>query len=70
MGTLPIECGGELVRLALQKGGVRRNSTQADDPGAPRGCWSKPDYNPGLPALLALNQPPVRLLNISPFAQT
>ena len=34
MGTLPIERSGDVGRITLQEGGVCRNRTQADDPGA------------------------------------
>src|SRR5579864_2916567 len=69
MGTLPIKCGGDLVRLALQKGSVRRNRTQADDPGAPRDRWGEPDNKSSFPALLALNNLQSER-NVAPSAET
>jgi len=34
MGTLPIECGGEVGRISVQEGSIGRDRTQADGPGA------------------------------------
>jgi hypothetical protein len=46
MGTLPIKCSGDVVRITLQKGSVGRNRAQADDPGAAHGSGANPTATP------------------------